>query len=96
MWKEVPQTRKKEVLSSHHVESSRPSLTTVSLYPRSYFMPMLASIHAETQSDRVAEACLKVAERLAVLGGEVKTASNSRKRSSKQANVTSPLFTSFK
>ena len=31
MWKEVPRTRKKEVLSSHHVESSRPSLTTVSL-----------------------------------------------------------------
>ena len=30
MWKEVPRTRKKEVLSSHHVESSRPSLTTVS------------------------------------------------------------------
>ena len=29
MWKEVPRTRKKEVLSSHHVESSRPSLTTV-------------------------------------------------------------------
>ena len=28
---EVPRTRKKEVLSSHHVESSRPSLTTVSL-----------------------------------------------------------------
>ena len=26
---EVPRTRKKEVLSSHHVESSRPSLTTV-------------------------------------------------------------------
>ena len=34
MWKEVPRTRKKEVLSSHHVESSRPSLTTVSLYCR--------------------------------------------------------------
>ena len=31
MWKEVPRTRKKEVLSSHYVESSRPSLTTVSL-----------------------------------------------------------------
>ena len=31
MWKEEPRTRKKEVLSSHHVESSRPSLTTVSL-----------------------------------------------------------------
>ena len=31
MWKEVQRTRKKEVLSSHHVESSRPSLTTVSL-----------------------------------------------------------------
>ena len=31
MWKEVPRTRKKRVLSSHHVESSRPSLTTVSL-----------------------------------------------------------------
>ena len=31
MWKEVPRTRKKEVLSSHHVESSRQSLTTVSL-----------------------------------------------------------------
>ena len=31
MWKEVPRTRKKEVLSSHHVESSRPSLMTVSL-----------------------------------------------------------------
>ena len=36
---------------------------------------MLASIHAETQSDRVAEGCPKVAERLAVLGGEVKTVS---------------------
>ena len=36
MWKEVPRTRKKEVLSSHHVESSRPSLTTFSLeVPRS-------------------------------------------------------------
>ena len=33
MWKEVPRTRKKEVLSSHHVESSRPSLTTVSIPP---------------------------------------------------------------
>ena len=32
MWKEIPRTRKKEVLSSHHVESSRPSLTTVSLH----------------------------------------------------------------
>ena len=31
MWKEVPRTRKKEVLSSHHVESSRPSLTIASL-----------------------------------------------------------------
>ena len=31
MWKEVPRTRKKEVLSSHHVESSRTSLTTGSL-----------------------------------------------------------------
>ena len=34
MWKDGPRTRKKEVLSdlsSHHVESSRPSLTTVSL-----------------------------------------------------------------
>ena len=31
MWKEAPWTRKKEVLSSHRVESSRPSLTTVSL-----------------------------------------------------------------
>ena len=31
MWKEAPWTRKKEVLSSHLVESSRPSLTTVSL-----------------------------------------------------------------
>ena len=31
MWKEVPRTRKKEVLSSHLVESSRPSLTTVRL-----------------------------------------------------------------
>ena len=30
MWKEVPRTGKKEVLSSHHVESSRPSFTTVS------------------------------------------------------------------
>ena len=30
MWKEIPRTRKK-VLSSHHVESSRLSLTTVSL-----------------------------------------------------------------
>ena len=29
MWKEVQRTRKKEVLSSHFVESSRPSLTTV-------------------------------------------------------------------
>ena len=38
MWKEVQQTRKKEVLSSHFVESSRPSLTTVRLevhYPKS-------------------------------------------------------------
>ena len=31
MWKEVPRTQKKEVLSSHLVESSRPSLTTVRL-----------------------------------------------------------------
>ena len=31
MWKEVLQTRKKEVLSSHLVESSRPSLMTVCL-----------------------------------------------------------------
>ena len=31
MWKEVQQTRKKEVLFSHFVESSRPSLTTVRL-----------------------------------------------------------------
>ena len=31
MWKEEQRTRKKEVLSSHHVESSRASLTTVSL-----------------------------------------------------------------
>ena len=31
MWKEVPLKRKKEVLSSHIVESSRPSLTTVRL-----------------------------------------------------------------
>ena len=31
MWKEAPRTRKKEVLSSHLVESSRPSFTTVSL-----------------------------------------------------------------
>ena len=31
MWKEVQRTRKKEVLSSHFVESSRPSLTTVRL-----------------------------------------------------------------
>ena len=34
MWKEVRRTRKKEILSSHHVESSRPSLTTVSLRAR--------------------------------------------------------------
>ena len=32
MWKEAPPTRKKEVLSSHLVESSRQSLTTVSLH----------------------------------------------------------------
>ena len=31
MWKEVQRIRKKEVLSSHFVESSRPSLTTVRL-----------------------------------------------------------------
>ena len=31
MWKEVQLTRKEEVLSSHFVESSRPSLTTVRL-----------------------------------------------------------------
>ena len=31
MWKEVLPTQKKEVLSSHLVESSRPSLTTVRL-----------------------------------------------------------------
>ena len=31
MWKEVPRTQKKKVLSSHLVESSRPSLTSVSL-----------------------------------------------------------------
>ena len=31
MWKEVQRTRKKEVLSSHFVESSRPSLTRVRL-----------------------------------------------------------------
>ena len=31
MWKEAPRTRKKEVLFSHFVESSHPSLTTVSL-----------------------------------------------------------------
>ena len=38
MWKEVPRTRKKEVLSSHLVESSRPSLTTVRLeVPLDYF-----------------------------------------------------------
>ena len=36
MWKEVPRTRKKEVLSSHHVESSRPSLTTASLLKKTY------------------------------------------------------------
>ena len=36
MWKEVPRTRKKKVLSSHHVESSRPSLTTVSLLQEVY------------------------------------------------------------
>ena len=45
------------------------------LHPRSYCTSMLASIHAETQSDRVAEACSKVVEMLAVLGEEVKTAS---------------------
>ena len=28
MWKEAPRTQKKEVLSSHLVESSRPSLTS--------------------------------------------------------------------
>ena len=31
MWKGEQQTRKKEVLSSHFVESSRPSLKTVRL-----------------------------------------------------------------
>ena len=31
MFKEVPRTRKKEVLPSHFAESSRPSLTTVRL-----------------------------------------------------------------
>ena len=31
MWKEAPRTRKKEVMSCHLVESSRPSLTTVRL-----------------------------------------------------------------
>ena len=31
MWKEVPRTRQVEVLSSHHVQSSRPSVTTVNL-----------------------------------------------------------------
>ena len=31
MWKEVPRTQKKEVMSSHHVESSRQPITTVSL-----------------------------------------------------------------
>ena len=31
MWKEVPRTRKKELLSSHLVESSRPSITIVRL-----------------------------------------------------------------
>ena len=37
MWKEAPQTRKKEVLSSHLVQSSRPSPTTVSPeVPRRY------------------------------------------------------------
>ena len=42
MWKEVPRTRKKEVLSSHHVESSRPSLTTVSLELRLYVLLQMA------------------------------------------------------
>ena len=31
MWKEVQRTRKKEVLSSHFVESSRPSLEVLFL-----------------------------------------------------------------
>ena len=39
MWKEVPRTRKKEVLSSHHVESSHPSLTTVRLEVRLRLVP---------------------------------------------------------
>ena len=38
MWKKVPRTRKKEVLFSHHVESSRPSLTTVSLEVISWYI----------------------------------------------------------
>ena len=45
MWKEVPRTRKKEVLSSHHVESSRPSLTTVSvLDSRTFELITLCSV----------------------------------------------------
>ena len=36
MWKEAPRTRKKEVLSGHLVESSRPSLTTVNLEVQRY------------------------------------------------------------
>ena len=50
MWKEVPRTRKKEVLSSHHVESSRQSLTTVSLEVLVGVTPSYASPRASSVS----------------------------------------------
>ena len=67
MWKEVPRTRKKEVLSSHHVESSRPSLTTVSL--RSVIFTMNDTIcditkrHLNHPKTRIIEDCVRIVTR---------------------------------
>ena len=51
MWKEAPRTRKKEVLSSHLVKSSRLSLMTVSLdslkVPSLLFCPVCPDPHGD-------------------------------------------------
>ena len=67
-------------------------------HPRSYCTAVLASIHAETHSDLVAEACSKVAERLTVLGGEVQTASKLASMLVKtgQCNIPFTSYTSSK
>ena len=50
MWKEVPRTRNKEVMSSHLVESSRPSLTSYRLQSSSLNFTVRLSVRRPQQN----------------------------------------------